>query len=95
MIFLVGFIPGFYLSYALFTKAKLQLLGAILLSCIIGIFFGYISSKAVPYLNDALYSHNKYFVGTALLVILPLEIVFILIHFFFFRKQKKSTQKRK
>ncbi len=89
-IFLVGFIPGFYLFFLIFNKAKLQLTQALLFSLLIGIVLGIFGFYPVIYfVYFSFQSVNKSASGIALPTLVVLEIVAVATHFFYFRKKKK------
>src|SRR6266404_3506286 len=93
--FLIGFSPGFYLSYLLFTKVKLHPLGAFLLAVIVGSFLGYFSFNTIPNFSpdNTFPPRNIYwkFFLSALPAIVVLEILIITLHYLLSRKQKKKN----
>ncbi|SRR6266566_2257976 len=94
-LFLVGFIPGVYFSGLFFLKARMHPLLALLLSLFVGLISSVVGAVALFILGAYLYSFDKSFnrvLGLIIVLSIPLEIVFIPVHFFFFRKRKKIAK---
>jgi len=94
--FLVGFVPGFYLSYLFLTKTvKKHNPYYILLYFIIGIVFGFIGFVINVTLSFMFHFNNIYwkFLDNALPYIVLGEILIVAMHFFFFEKRKKKRKK--
>jgi len=88
--FLVGFIPGFYLSYLFILKRVKKINFYItLLYFIFGTVCGLISIFYVSSILVALSLQYRYLnIYLNPISIISLEIIVILIHFFYFLKQK-------
>src|SRR5436190_22003134 len=88
--FLVGFVPGFYLSYLFFTRIFKKIKSYfIVYNFISGIIFSYFCSNTIYSYYD---NHNIYwnFFTNALPYIVLGEILIVAMHFFFFEKRKKK-----
>lgn len=90
--FLIVFIPGFYLSYIIFRKHKLDSILGLFLSIVIGFFISnFISQPVSNFLLSLEFIHHS-LPTIMLFVIFILEIITIVIHF---RKNLKRQKKTK
>lgn len=90
--FLIGFIPGFYLSLLfMLKKSKKNINFSPIISFFCGLIAGYLSYNTI--LNwDLLPTQNLYtdYFIASLPYIVGLEILFAVIHYFFFLKRHKK-----
>jgi ABC-type multidrug transport system permease subunit len=97
-IFMIGFLPGFYISYLRNIKTKASPLSSILGALLIGILFGSIDFILLGSLTGFSQHSIEYefllFILASLPYLIGFELVIIFIHFFYFRKRKIKKIKK-
>lgn len=93
-IFLIGFLPGFYISYL--RNKRQDFTKFILNSLFIGVLFGCINfilfGSLAGYSEHTLPFQFLQYILTIIPYLCVIEVLIILIHFFFFKKSKKKTK---
>jgi len=92
--FCVGFIPGFYFSYLILSKRIGGGYEAFMINLFIGIFCGVFSTNQYillfPLPNFFVILYKFLFFTNFFYCIVPVELILVSLHFFYFRKQKIS-----
>ncbi len=88
----VGFLPGFYLSYLGFVKAKMHFLQALPLSLATGITSSVVIFFVLAYLPKNIDLGNYTYIISYVFYFLALEVLIILLHFFFSRPRIKERK---
>lgn len=90
--FLIGFIPGFYLTLLfLLRKLRINIYHSLAISFFCGLFVGYFSINTILF-SGKLPTQNKYtdyFINN-LPYIVGLEILAVIVHYFYFLKRKRK-----
>src|SRR5258708_2914700 len=91
-IFLIGFIPGFYISFLLLSKTRPLTIVNLIIPFIIGVFIGIVTFYPVTTIIILIFSSNYVFSSIILLLLPLIELFGIFMHYYYLRhrKQKKS-----
>jgi len=92
LMFLIGFIPGYYLSYLALSKVKIKINRylKILFSLIIGLIIGNTSFSYSSEITNFLNIYNTYSAGILYPLIAILEVLLVFVHYFFFLRRRKK-----
>ncbi len=95
-LFLIGFLPGFYITYIFLVNKRHHYILVLLISLVVGFVSGLASIFIIisSYSANPAYGKSWFFLGKNLPYFIYLEILIILIHFFYFRKRKPKAKKK-